>query len=353
MAIDRHYTPADLAEAMVRQVRLTEPTVVADFAAGAGALLAEAQARWPSARLVATDVDRSSIGRLAKLRLGWDVGRCDFLNQHSRRSCQTLRLARGRVSLLLLNPPFSSRGGSTVPVASRASGNLSSSPAMAFLLLGLDYLAADGRAVAILPSGSLHNRKDRPAWTAVRQRFNVRTLARWRKGAFPDCAASTVLVELAPKVKCRSPRTSRPVAKRKGAIRVEVVRGTCPVHALPDRCDGPTLVHSSDLKHRGVILNGHRGFGTFRCLRGPAVLIPRVGAITRDKVCLLNESPALMLSDCVIGLRAKSTSDATRVHELMLRHFGRLRGAYVGTGAPHVTLERLIVALGRIGIEAQ
>jgi hypothetical protein len=58
-----------------------------------------------------------------------------------------------------------------------------------------------------------------------------------------------------------------------------------------------------------------------------------------------------MISDCVIGLQTESENAARRVHKLLVDHFEVLAQYYVGTGAPHITLERLREVMRRIGVD--
>jgi len=355
MPIDDHYTPRALARIAVRHLTVRGPRVVADISAGEGSLLLEAERRWPSARFVATDIDRRTVRRLARLRRpGWGIGRCDFLSDKSRHSCRVLRKLEGSVDALLLNPPFSCRGGSYRTV-STPEGQVRASPAVAFLVVSLRYLSPRGEAVAILPAGAIHNRKDAAAWEQLRTRFKVRVLARWDKHSFPGCAASSILVKLTPAPSSRRRVTRRldnkqPAPRHQRESYARIVRGTCPLHNIPEKPNGPTLVHYTDLKNAQVILNGHRGHGDHRCLTGPAVLIPRVGRISSEKIALFAASERVMISDCVIGLKTQSFRAAVNLRHVLLENFDEFARSYVGTGAPHITLERLRAMLQRLGV---
>jgi hypothetical protein len=355
MNLDHHYTPVELARIAIKHVRMRHPKIIADVAAGEGSLLLEAARRWPSARIVATDIDRGTVTRLLRARRHrWKVGRCDFLAPDSRSASGALRNVQGRVNLLLLNPPFSCRGGS-YRIVDLVDGPLRASMAMAFVLVGLEYLSGKGQAVVILPAGSLYNKKDEAAWTYVRRRFAVQELAHWDKNAFPGCAASSVLVKLTPHGSADrsvfpSRRRLRGKRARKPRVSAVIVRGTCPIHEIPKNATGPTLVHYTDLRDAGVVLNGHRGNGTHRCVAGPAVLIPRVGRITPEKVAVFTSTRRVMISDCVIGLKTQSAKTARRLRKLLVDNFRVLAKEYLGTGAPHITLERLRDAMSRVGV---
>ena len=115
--MDQIYTPPYLAALMAKASRArpsqSEEFIVADFAAGSGELLLAAASVWPTATMVATDIDSRAVCNVRKISNSWRTGVCDFLNPRSRRSSPVLRSLKRRTNLVLLNPPFSCRGGKT------------------------------------------------------------------------------------------------------------------------------------------------------------------------------------------------------------------------------------------------
>ncbi len=299
---------------------------------------------------MATDIDGRAVSRLARMRPSWFVGRCDLRNARSRASCRALREIEGAASLMLLNPPFSCRGGLRFLVQT-PEGPLYAGTAMSFLLLATRYVANAGHVVSVLPQGCLYNSKDAHAWIHLRSRFNLRVVDSYSKGTFPASAANTVVVHLSPRPLQRRPCTSGPVPQRlDSGIRVIVVRGNCPAHRAGHDDSKPPLVHYTDIRNGSVTINGRRGFGAFRCIGGPAVLIPRVGRITPGKIALLEAPELVMLSDCVIALRPASIEHARPLRDRLVENLDQLRIHYVGTGAPFVTLSRLDAALKAVGV---
>ena len=349
--MDVHYTPAFIAKALVRATPELQPELVADLAAGNGDLLLHAEEAWPSARFVATDIDRRAVSRLARLRPSWSIGRCDLRNARSRASCRVLRDIEHATSLMLLNPPFSCRGGRRFVVQTSA-GTVQAGTAMSFLLLATRYVAKTGHVVSVLPQGCLYNSKDAQAWSHLRSRFDVDVVDSYSKGSFPGSAANTAVVHLSPRTRqMRHTSSSRSVRREQdSAIHVVVVRGNCPVHRPGHESLELPLVHYTDIRNGSVVLNGRRGFGAFRCVDGPAVLIPRVGRLTSGKIALLKSSDSVMLSDCVIALRPVSLEHARSLCTRLVENLDQLRNHYVGTGAPFVTLARLNAALRALGV---
>ena len=348
--MDTHYTPRLLARQLVASAADLRPSVVADLCAGAGDLLLEAYATWPHADYAAVDIDRQSVQRLRRLRPGWHVGRCDLTNPYSRANSTVLRRVRQRVSLLLLNPPFSCRGGAK-SIATTQAGPIPSSTAMFFMVTSLAYLHPSGSALALLPAGVLHSEKDRAAWDYIRRRYSVSVVATPQPRAFPRSSATTAIVRFSP---YRNPPTLRsriaPSTLTRRRLHVHLTRGCQPLFRLRHQSTGPTLVHSTDLRDAKVILNGRRATSAKRAIAGPAVLIPRVGHLTTSKIAIYSAVTPVALSDCVIALTTHSLSDAHELRKRLLSAFSTLHAQYVGTGAPFVTLGRLSHALASLDI---
>ena len=351
--MDAHYTPTALAKSIVSAAAGLEPKVVADLAAGRGDLLLEAEQRWPSATFIATDIDRASITYLSTLRPYWVVGQCDLRNSRSRSACRALRIAKHSINLLLLNPPFSCRGGAKFSVATRA-GSLAASTAMSFLLLATEYVAEDATIAVILPLGCLTNIKDIQAWNYLKANYDVHHLGNGARGIFPRSAASTAIVRLSPRSTVSTIRNN-PVRSisSKERIEVSVTRGGCQLHRMGHSASSPILVHYTDLRNGFVELNGLRGFGTHKCVHGPSLIIPRVGSITPGKVAILDHKEKVMLSDCVIAITPKEPKYLYHLRDRIVDNFDQLRESYVGTGAPFVTLRRLHGALHAMGVHVE
>ena len=349
--MDAHYTPSALAKSIVDAGSNLEPEVVADLAAGRGDLLLEAERSWPTATFIATDIDRASIAHLSTLRPYWIVGRCDLRNSHSRSACHALRNEKKAISLLLLNPPFSCRGGTKFSVQTRV-GPIAASTAMSFLLLATEYVADNGTIVVILPLGCMTNLKDVEAWNHLKSKYDVCHLSNSARGTFPGSSASTAIVRLSPPTTLAVTKT-HPVSALcpKDAIEVTVTRGCCQPHRSPNNAGSSILVHYTDIRDGSVELNGRRGFGTHKCIQGPALIIPRVGRITTSKVAILNHAEKVMLSDCVIAITPKVREHLHLLRERILDNFDQLRASYVGTGAPFVTLGRLHATLSAMGVQ--
>ena len=130
------------------------------------------------------------------------VGRCDLRNYRSRSSSRILKEIHGSACLMLLNPPFSCRGGTKYSVHLQGAC-IFASTAMSFLLTATKYVADNGHIASILPLGSLSSTKDQEAWEYLRRKYHVELVATYPKGTFPNSAATTALVRLSPLVGTR------------------------------------------------------------------------------------------------------------------------------------------------------
>jgi predicted RNA methylase len=349
--MDVFFTPPELVATMVGAVRLRSVKTIADFAAGHGALLLGAAKRWPAAAMIAADIMPGSVRALSRMP-SCRASRCDFLSHRSRAHAWALADAQGRVDLVLLNPPFSFRGGAHERVVLQGRPLRCSRP-LAFVLNAMVFLRSGGELIALLPAGSVSSQKDESAWKALAEIGTISVLGYQKRGSFPNCAASTAIVRVVKSHKIRRHRASRRAVAVSAAQRVSVtlLRGTTPMFSLrPGDANGMALVHTTDL---GGPLNGNlrRTVRGGRSLCGPAVLLPRVGNPSLRKLHLhLDATQALLLSDCVFALCCASAADARLVESIVRSNWSAVAGAYKGTCAPYLTIEGLKVALRRMGI---
>lgn len=354
--LDRHYTPVALADLLVQQARVRRVDLVADFAAGDGALLKAARRRWPKSTMVANDVDPEAarlLRRVCSDRRGI-VSTVDFLDEQSvRRSA--IGTFRGKCDLVVLNPPYSCLGSTRVGLTWEGE-SIQCSPSVAFLLKGLSFLRSRAEAVALLPAGALDSHRDSRARAAIEKFGHVEVLHEFGRGAFAGCMQRTVLVRVRQDSWTRS--ASVPPAPSIGTVatglRITIVRGSIKMHEHHQILSrhGIPLIHSTALRAGSVPREGLPLVQTTRSTtRGPAILIPRVGAPSAEKVCVLKSPAEVALSDCVVALEfdLPEQADAT-AKSLTNGHWSTLERAYSGSCAPFVTMDRLAQALSEVGL---
>jgi predicted RNA methylase len=346
---DQFFTPAEIANRLIASFRSGNESCIADFAAGEGELLRAAQTRWPDSRILATDIDPTIVRRLRANEPSWNVGRCDFLKARSRKASQLLQGAVGRISLALLNPPFSCRGNQRYAAVLDGSEVLCSL-AMAFLVNAVPYVCNTGRIGAILPASCICNEKDAAAWNVLKTRFSVRVVKSFGLRTFAGCAARTSIVVLNRSCKGTMPERS-PRHNRGKTITVRIVRGAVPMHAAVNGMAGSEwpLVHTTDLLDSRVTTVKTYVRELHRYVVGPAVLLPRVGEPKREKCVLYLRNRRLVLSDCVFAVTCRARNDAEALHARLVNSWKIVSEAYAGTCARYMTINRLRDLLGEIG----
>ncbi|CAH0150068.1 methyltransferase [Roseomonas sp. CECT 9278] len=354
--MDRHYTPADVARALLAFAHDRAPSAAADFAAGDGALLNAVSERWPDCALVASDVDRGAVHRLRKALPLAKVGRCDFLNARSRRASPAIAHGVAEIPLIVLNPPFSCRG-SERHVMHFNGGEVRCSKAMAFVLGALPYLRSDGQLLALLPSSCLTSEKDAPARRTLSTQFTLEELGRVNRGSFAGCEVQVSYVRVSQRANpdpanelpgATTAEFRRPVRQRD---HVTIVRGSLQMHEIgrSGARGARRLVHTTELKG-GLVLRGTVSVTTERStISGPAVLMPRVGRPSLGKVCLLGAGQTVAISACVIALKGVDEASTKRLYGMLRHHWLVVEAAYTGTCAPYVTLDRLSGVLQTLG----
>jgi predicted RNA methylase len=349
MSKDAFYTPEWLAEAVISLSERRRANIVADFAAGDGALLRAAEMRWQSATIVAADLCDASVRRLRKKYKLWQCTKCDFLDLRSRARSNLLRSLLGQVDQIILNPPFSCRGGTSCAV-NTPHGIMRCGRALAFLIAALEYLRPGGELIAVLPSNVLDSQKDRESFGYLRRDFHLTTHVATSSSDFSGCRVKYVLVSLTCRKKSLasySEAESRRSSESNTQLHVRLVRGTSQMHNLPAL--GRTLVHTTDMRDHKVELNGHYGHPERPSVIGPAVLLPRVGAPRIDKACIYLRRKRITLSDCVIGLQCESPEDARWLLAAFCKNLDCYTAMFSGTCAPYVTVERLSCLLQKLG----
>lgn len=357
MATDLFRTPESVARKMVASVDQRKYIYVADFAAGDGALLRAARELFPHGKFVATDASTKIARSLRRREPFWRVGTCDFLNRSSRGRCLALSGLKKKVSLILLNPPFSCRGGSfrSIEFGNRT---IRCSVALAFLLAALEYLSTDGELVAVLPAGCLDSEKDREAWRTIRSQTSVDLVGMNGLRTFNGCFAKTALVHFR-RTENRKPTDSStgesvPLRLCSAGIPVKIIRGRIQMPTMPDdkAQHGLPFVHSTELRSDTLDLFSRRTTKTANRVSGPAVLVHRVGQPSKSKIALYLSRSPIVLSDCVIALKVQTKADASRLREALLDSWDRWHCGYTGTCAPYVTIERVTRFLRALGFSA-
>nr|WP_231583702.1 SAM-dependent methyltransferase [Cellulomonas sp. A375-1] len=333
----------------------SDASIVADFCAGEGALLEAAESWLPGVRIAGTDLDGRNVRVLRDRHRTWRVGKLDLLSMHSRRSSTIFRAEF--YDAVLLNPPFSYRGGAGRMVPDGEGGSRRVSPSVAFLDAAIPSIKPDGVVIALLPLNALESDRDR--WWHQRvdaPAIEVIDVLEPRK--FPGVVARMAVVRVSRRVVATpvaTAGTARELTEKSTAVArsvdVEIVRGRVPVHVARTWVSGESrFIHTPDLR-RGVVLPQAVVGPAHLSSRGPLVLLPRVGRVTPEKVACWDGGESLILSDCVFGLRPlRSGLELASLREAIVSDSVSLAAAYQGSCAPYLTIARLNAILEEVGL---
>lgn len=332
--------------------------MIADFAAGSGELLKRARQKWPSASFLATDINKHIVSILRQQEMTWLVGRCDFLSQRSKKQCNVTSKTKGQVCVVLLNPPFSCRGGHRFTTTFKGS-TIRCSLAVVFVFESLAFLRPSGQLVALLPAGCLTSEKDRDAWRTLNAHYEIETFGSNDRNTFDGCSAETVIV----RVRNRKPKSAKKwlVAGRKSdsqtstrkSAGIKIFRGKVPMYLTNGASSATSwpLIHSTELSKTKLDLSARRVEGAWESITGPAVFLPRVGRPYRHKIKLYLRKDPLVLSDCVIALQCETPEGARNLRSTLLNEWDTVKRQYRGTCAKYITLGTLSLILESLGFK--
>lgn len=336
---------------MVRFVRCRAPLKIADFAAGDGGLLSIAQQKWSRASCTALDIAPYAVRRLRKAFPTWSLGQCDFLKPNSRRKSKHLCDSLNTFDVILLNPPFSCRGGRRHRVDVQDDW-IECSLGFAFVLIAVEYLKNHGELIAILPASCMTSQKDREARQWLNENGLLEILSSNGRNTFAGCYPHTVILRFTKKrmQKQQSVEQSPKSSVTSGFRRIQLIRGLTQMHSV-EGTSGKSLpfVHSTELRKDGVDISKRQASCAGRCVVGPAVLMHRVGLPSVDKVVLYGLATPIVLSDCVIALQCASKRESLTLLSTIRDNWSTFEATYGGTCAPYTTVKGLASALETLG----
>ncbi len=347
-ALDQVDTPVRIARLIAEQLIDVDSGRVFDPTVGEGSLLLAVQEVHGNGALeyVGADIDRHRVARLRERQPQWIVSEANALDPKSRSQSRAWRAVQTSCEAVVFNPPFSFRGNGGVRLE-LGGVQRTLSPATAYVALSLDVAKPARQMIGILPAGSFANKRDLEFWEWIERQRSLEVLRSLPRGTFPGVSASSLLIRIGGVNSGAGrlpPNRTAPPLQPNECVCVDVIRGRVQVHRHQEL---ETLVHTRNL---GADLDSvRRGSLDPRAVEGRVTLLPRVGKPDVRKVQIA--SGRMLLSDCVFALRALDRNVADRLHELLLESFAHLASGYAGTGAPHLTLQRLEVILRFLGFE--
>lgn len=344
--LDPFYTPDDIAMRLVEYCRTT-PHKVADFCAGDGGLLQACERRFPQARYTAVDKSKLAIRKLKATHSGWAVVNEDFLKS------KRIRESGVRTSfydLILMNPPFSCRG--KLYKFNLDGQSFKGSKALLFIIRALQYLTGGGVLLAILPVGVTCTQRDEAVIKYLKACYDFTVLENLTGVSFKGKQPDVIFASM-----------RRPQRLRRFVVSIEVKespsylqRGAFNVQRAKEVINderGICYVHTTNLQEGRVLNAKRKAFSPkLKSVYGPAVLLPRVGIPTADKIVRIGSNEHFVLSDCVIAIRCKSEKGSKKLQEKIVLALQYLQGLYWGTGAKFITMHRLGVFIENLSVNS-
>ena len=256
---------------------------------------------------------------------------------------------------------------------------------MAFVLLASQYLSHDGYLVALLPAGALESERDQKARATLlklgefgaidgtTERFpggNPKvTITYFKRNSgtgSPHAIIGNNRQSASFRTRKHRTQTTRGIKPLEAAEEsrkiprtvprniVKLLRGTLPNKAgETDEGESIPLVHSTELQGFALGTSKKSVPETTRSIRGPAVLIHRVGKPRRDKVVFVPKGHPFAITDCVVAMLSQDSEQCRGLHRSLTEQYCLLERNYIGSGAPYITLARIKQVLECLGFPAE
>ncbi|MBJ6111253.1 methyltransferase [Hymenobacter sp. BT523] len=353
-ALDQYFTPPKLAAELIEAVTIENPLLVGDFAAGDGELLKAAIKRWPDTQCVAIDIDHHVIELLTENQPSWLVACADFLDNDERQNLTVLKEREKSFPLIILNPPFSCRGG-TMRWTNIGGTKTHCSPALAFIVSAAAYLQEGGQLVAIVPYGLIQGEKDEIARDLLRRYYGFEVIETYANGGFAKCSPRTAIIRLTAGYSTyHKPDVSSSPLKRifkADSSTVSIQRGRIPNNNpnIENTQNGLPFIHTTNLQNNKIVGLFRFAGNNLERFRGPGILLPRVGRPKVEKIVLLESESEFVISECLFMIECVSKNDAYLVYRCLIDNWASFKESHGGTCATFITIQSLSVFLENTG----
>jgi len=325
---------------------VNEERSIGDFACGNGSLLELAP--FPNKLVYGLDIDPSVITALRSRYPEWHLCSGDFLNP----CLQTQRFLHelvGALDMIVLNPPFSCRGGTKEYVYVDGK-DVGCSKSLAFVLKSMPFLKEKGSLMAILPKSVLRSEKDAEALEHIRRSWRIDIEAEFCRKTFEGCYPQSVCVNIQ-----RLGGSAKGIEScniMRGAPKVTIVRGSIPMHSTSEVGQHKVL-HTTALRVADPISAITRySSRPGKSVEGTFITIPRVGAPDMKKIRIIQSAGEVTLSDCVLALVLDDSLQAPHLLDQIQSNWELLEAEYGSTCAPYITVAQVISFLSKCGWEA-
>lgn len=336
---DKYYTDARLASILVNIVpKSFKPAVVADFSCGEGSLLKAAKRKWEDLEIIANDYCPDTVSELKSHN--WAIYNLDFLKKEQVNNSEISNYFQ-KIDLVLLNPPFN-QDDVRLLHWDNCSEIIQSSIPLSFVYYSMLFLKENGYLVAILPNGCLTSDRDKLAFKFLSKNYTLEIVNKNCDSSFRNANPRVSIV----KIKNTKPDTLGfpNINESIKTSRLDIVRGNIQMHRVKSNKkseDYYPLVHTTNLKEGQVEVDNKIIISSNNIIRGPAILLPRVGNFNQDKICYLPMHSEVAVSDCIFAIICDNEFHAEEIRTLLLETWVSFKEIYSGTGALYTTLSKL------------
>ncbi|MFW8628320.1 hypothetical protein [Deinococcus sp. ME38] len=309
--------------------------MIADLACGLGDLIYPLAAYFSNSKVILNDIDDSvndfhSFKNIDSIIFNYNF-ECSLERGLLRQSIST------KPNLILLNPPYSCRGGKYYLATFPDGYEVKCSRSLMYVIESLSFLNTDGIIFAILPAGIENSLRDRHALDLLKTLCSANPIAKYNNRAFPDARVETTLWEF------KAIRENETISSEIESLPefndisgIKVVRGTMQMHTtkfILKRSKGHIpFIHTDNLKrkNRRYINKNHAK----KIRMGPCILLPRVGRITPSDIIICTDKE-FAISDCIIAIES---TDIENLYQRILNNTAILADYYGGSCAKYITL---------------
>ncbi len=334
---DQFFTPSNIATGLMVGLTTKSVKVVADFAIGDGSLLKALP--FEPKKAIGLDLDANVINSLKNSYPSWNLANGDFLAPNDK-TLKWLSQWESQVDLVLLNPPFSCRGGSFKLVRLDDKG-IRCRTALAFVVNSLKYLKKEGILIAILPLSILKSEADIKVINLIKERWSINFGTRLGPSSFVGCSPNSVVFTLQ-KRKVKYQNVEEP--KRYNIdlnLNINVLRGSTQMHKTYIKGTYP-VIHSTNIRN-GEFYKDNLNYvdKKTKFVRGTFLCIPRVGLPNKGKIVIISVGKEFILSDCLYGINCLDPLNLVVMRDAILCNWQDFKELYESTCAPYVTLKQL------------
>jgi hypothetical protein len=142
----------------------------------------------------------------------------------------------------------------------------------------------------------------------LRKNYNFKILEELNNQGFEKCTPNVILAFINDTQSIVLNNAFRQVNAEIKHLQIQ--RGGIGMHSIQEyKKNFVLLVHSTNIKDNKIVGLKYKVRNTISYIKGPALLIHRVGQPNAKKICLISSKEAYALSDCVIGIKTKTMEE--------------------------------------------